>query len=414
MSITGLQKLISAMDDEYPILEHLIIVREIKGSNEDTSTILILPEILQAPHLRHLVLVGFAIPVGSRLLTTAVGLVTLLLIMIHPSTYFHPNTLLQWLSFMPQLEVLILSFFFPAFDIERQLTHTPITAAATLPNLRHLEFQGFRTFSEAVIHRITAPHLEKLQIVFFNQLTFSVPHLLQFLNATENLTFKSAKFEFFDTQVGMKVSPHEEAQTPALFIAVNCWHLDWQVSSAAQIFNYLSPRLSAVENLTLEHHVHGRSSEEHNDADPTEWRVLLSSFRNTKTLRIGEGLVGELSRCLELDDGELPLGLLPELQELIYSGSGDTGDVFTSFVDARQDAGRPLTLVHRRPSQDQGSSVPSLEPPSISPASDEARSDLDTENRVVYPSPTLPPSPTGSLLLRRDVLAEDLATPYIP
>jgi hypothetical protein len=42
---------------------------------------------------------GFALPIGSRLLTTAVGLVTLHLVMVHPSTYFHPNTLLQWISF---------------------------------------------------------------------------------------------------------------------------------------------------------------------------------------------------------------------------------------------------------------------------------------------------------------------------
>ena len=44
---------------------------------------------------------------------------------------------------------------------------------------------------------ITAPDLKKLEIEFFNQLTFSVPHHLQFMNTTEYLTFKSAKFEFF-------------------------------------------------------------------------------------------------------------------------------------------------------------------------------------------------------------------------
>ena len=39
-----------------------------------------------------------------------------------------------------------------------------------------------------------------------------------------------------------------------------------------------------------------------------------------------------------------PLGLLPELQELTYSGSDATGGTFTSFVNTRQDAGRPVTL----------------------------------------------------------------------
>jgi hypothetical protein len=66
------------------------------------------------------------------------------------------------------------------------------------------------------------------------------------------------------------------------------------------------------------------------------------------------------------------------MQELTYSGSGNTGDAFTSYIDARQDAGRPITLVRRSPSPDWGSSVPPLEPPSTTPAGNEAGSDLDT------------------------------------
>ena len=374
LPVTILQKLIVAMDDEYSILEYLIVMRPY----DDMSSISQFSETLQAPNLRHLMLSGFALPMGSRLLTTSVGLVTLYLIIRHPSTYFHPNILLRWLSFMPQLETLSIYFLFPVpnRDVERQLTHTPITTPITLPNLRHFDFSGVEAYLEALVHRITTPRLEKLQIWFFNQLTYSVSHLLQFVNAT--LTFKSAKFCFSDKSVGVGVYPHEGAEMHALYIAVDCWHLDWQVSSAAQIFNLLSPLFTAVEHLTLEHEVHTQSSEEHNEADRTEWRQLLGSFRNVKTLRIDEGLVEELSRCLELDDGELPLELLPELQELTYSGSGNTSDAFTSFIDARQDAGRPLTLVRRSPSLDRSSSVQSLEPPSTTPAGDEAGSDPNT------------------------------------
>jgi hypothetical protein len=343
MPVTGLQKLIVATDDEYPILEYLIILLPL----EDKSSISQFPETLQAPNLRHLYLFGFTLPIGSPLLTTAVGLVTLCLFMVHPSTYFHPNILLRWLSFMPQLETLTVYFLFPVpnRDVERQLTHTPITTPITLPNLRNFEFRGVGTYLEALVQRITTLRLEKLQIEFFNQLTFSATRLLQFVNATENLTFKSAKLWFFDKYVVVAVYPHEEAEMYALSIAVKCWHLDWQVSSAAQISNLLSPAFSAVEHVTLQHEVHGQSSEEHNEADRAEWRRLLGSFRNVKTLRIDEGLVEELSRCFKLDDGELPLELLPELQELTYPGSDNTGDAFTSFIVARQNAGRPITLV---------------------------------------------------------------------
>jgi hypothetical protein len=86
------------------------------------------------------------------------------------------------------------------------------------------------------------------------------------------------------------------------------------------------------------------SSEEHNEVDRARWHKLLRLFSNVKTLRIALGLVEELSRCLELDDGELPSELLPKLQELTYSESGNTGDAFASFIDARRNAGHPVVL----------------------------------------------------------------------
>jgi hypothetical protein len=136
------------MDEEYPILKYLVIVLPL----EDVNTILIFPETLQAPDLRHvrLRLRGFALRIGSPLLTAAMGLVSLHLVMVHPSTYFHPNTMLQWISLMPHLEKLTIFFQFPIpkHDVERQLTHTPII---TLPNIRHLEFHGVSTWKHLFI-----------------------------------------------------------------------------------------------------------------------------------------------------------------------------------------------------------------------------------------------------------------------
>ena len=343
--VASLQKLIAAMDEEYPILEYLIIW----PPREDTSTVLILPETLQAPHLHHLTLVNFALPIGSRLLTTAVGLASLCLVMNDPSTYFRPNALLHWLSFMPQLETLAITFFFPVpnREIERQLMRTPII---TLPNLCLLSFGGVSTYLEALVHRITTPRLEKLQICFFNQLTFSVPRLVHFMNTTEILKFDSAEFWFSDDRVYMQVYPLGEAKIKVPFVInVTCQHLDWQVSSVAQISNSLGQAFSAVEYFSLRHAEHSRSSEEHNEVDRTEWRKLLGSFRNVKMLWIDNELVEHLTRCLELEDGELPLELLPELQYLIYSG---TDDAFNSFIETRQNADRAITLVRRSPCPD--------------------------------------------------------------
>ena len=373
MPVPNLQKLIVAIDGEYTNLEHLLIMHR-----ADNSTVLKFPETLQTPHLRHLALIGFTLPIGSRLLATAVGLVTLSLFMDHPSTYFHPTTLLRWLSSLPHLETLVILFSFPVTNrnVEGQLTHTPITTLVALPNLRCFRFRGVSAYMEAIIRQITTPFPQKLEIEFFSQLTIAIPRLGQFMKATENLIFESVKIGFSKGGAYVDVYRRGEAGMNVLSITVYCRHLDWQVSSVAQISDSLGQMFSAVEHLTLEHGVHIWSSEEHDEADPTEWRKILNSFRNVKTLCISKGLIEELSRCLELDDGELSLEILPELQELTYFGS-NTGDAFTSFVDARQDAGRPLTLVRRSPSPER-SSVSFLQPSSITPASGEAGTVLDT------------------------------------
>jgi hypothetical protein len=337
-----LQKFIMAIDGEYPILEYLILWDPLERPEE--SAVLILPETLQTPHLRSLV-IGRSIRIPP-LIGTAAGLVMLSLGMYHPSTYFQPAVLLQWLSLMPQLEILQIFFYFaiPNRDVKRQLMRMPITTHVTLSNLRSFAFQAVSAYSEAVLSRITAPRVEDFQICFLNQLTYSVPELLQFMGRTENLRFDRAEFSFDGKRVYVEVNP-PETSTPTISFSINvdCYHLDWQVSSVAQIFIAFGQMFSTVEHLTLAHYVHSQSSEEHNEVDRTEWHKLLRSFSKVKTLRIDDGLVSELSRCLQLEDGEHALEVLPELQELTYSGSVDFA--LDSFIDARQRAGLPVTLI---------------------------------------------------------------------
>ena len=344
--VLKLQKLIMAIDKKYPILEYLILLY----LHEDERTVSILPETLQIPHLRHLAIEG-SIPIRFRLLTTAVGLVTLNLRLYHPSTYFQPTVLLQSLSLMPQLEMLLIFFHFPVSnrDVKSQLMRTPIMTHATLPNLRSFSFQAVSTYSEAVLSRVTASRLEDFQIAYPGQLTFSVPELSQFMGRTETLRFDSANLCFYGERIYMGVFTTEtNIIEDAFSINVDCWHLDWQVSSVAQISDALSQILSAVEHLTLAHSVHSQSSEGHNEVERTEWRKLLRPFSNVKTLRVHRGFVGEISRCLLLEDGEHPLELLPELQDVTYSGNRNARDAFTPFIDARQNAGRPITVIKSR------------------------------------------------------------------
>jgi hypothetical protein len=173
------------------------------------------------------------------------------------------------------------------------------------------------------------------------------------MNITETLRFDSAQFKLSD-RVQVLFYSQERANTITLSIYIDSRHPAYKVSKVVPFFGSHSRISSMVEHLTLEDEVH--KSYEHNKV---EWRKLLGSFSNVKTLHVSDGLVKELSRSLQLDDGELALDLLPELQELTYSGSEDTGDEFASFIDARQTAGLPVTAVTPGPS-------PYMTPPQLS------------------------------------------------
>jgi hypothetical protein len=226
--VLKLQKLIMDMEGEYPILECLILADTLK----DTSTVLILPETLETPHLRHL-FIDCSISIRSPLLGTAAGLVTLYLALYDPSTYFQPTILLQWLSLMPQLEILVIFFHFavPNRDVERQLMRSP--THLTLLNLRFFSLQAVSVYSEAVLSRITAPRLENFHIGYLNQLTFSVPQLLQFMMRTVNFRFDHAQFDFGSEQVYVEVNP------PETNMSINDDYL-------FHIYQLLAPRLAGI------------------------------------------------------------------------------------------------------------------------------------------------------------------------
>jgi hypothetical protein len=87
-----MRRFVVAIDEGFPTLEYLALQFEPWPVE---LTALMLPETLQAPRLRHLVLRGFACPMRPRLHPTAVGLVALYLTIDHESDYFQPSVLLQ-------------------------------------------------------------------------------------------------------------------------------------------------------------------------------------------------------------------------------------------------------------------------------------------------------------------------------
>ena len=340
MPVSCLERLIPAMDGQFPMLEYLYIAPPTIPEHR-----LALPSTFEAPQLRLLNLKHFTTPIGSPLLSTAFGLVAITLKCIDPSTFLHPNHLFQALSLLPRLEKLDICFFSPTpkREVEMQLLRAPIVTHITLPRLRVFEFWGVSSYLEALLPNMTTPLLEKLVVCFSHQLSFSVPHLAHFVTTKDNLRFGRARFLFYRGAIAMFMYPLARAMPHTFFIDIACQQLDWQVSSLAQIFNFLEPAFSAVADLTLDYREYDLSSGRPHQAGPRLWRELLGSFRNVRTLRVHKGLIGELSDTL-CSEGE-SVTLLPEMKELICPSGSVEDNAFTPFIREREVAGQPVKLI---------------------------------------------------------------------
>jgi hypothetical protein len=331
-------KFTTVMDDQFPTLERMYI-------QLDSRTEVVLPVTFQAPNLRHVILWTAYLPIGSPLLaTSAVGLVSLKLINVPASAYFPPSYILTRLSLMLQLEILSIAFKspIPSREVERLLRQTPHMTQVTLPNLHRFVFNGVNAYLEGLVAPISAPFLNIVHVYLFNQLSFTLPRLLQFMQTLENFRFTAVQVTFGARAVSLHAVPWTW-NTP-LMLRIRCEDLDWQVASMVQIFGILSPVLSTVEQVTFSYEVHKESSEWDNNVDQRQWRELLRPFPNAKTIRVQDDLVSKIFRSLTSDDGEPPLELLPNLEEVGYSGESNAPDAFTPFLNERQVAGNPISL----------------------------------------------------------------------
>jgi hypothetical protein len=304
--------LFKAMDCELPMLERLSLYLSTE-SREGLE----LPGKLRAPLLRHLTLSNISLPINSQLLRQAEGLIGLQLWNVPASSEFDPAHLVAQLVGMSHLEILTVQFHTPIPErrFESPAQPTPIT----LPSLKVLAFLGDSAYLEGILSRINAPLLSTLNVEFFNQLTFNLSHLLQFVRRTGEFRFRSVEMHFDKEFVSMIVDPYlERAGSYPFLVQVKCQELGWQAACASQICQSLEPVLAGVERLTLGFHKDG-SVPWQDEIDLDMWHGLLRTFAGVRSLRLSGDLVGDLLRSLQLDEGELPWDLLPKLRELVPS-----------------------------------------------------------------------------------------------
>ena len=328
------------MDEGFPILEYLSLTFP-----ADKSTTLTLPIAFSAPNLRHLSLFGVKLPKRLRLLCSTASLIALTLWDIQDASYIRPRLLAARLGSLLQLETLSISFSIP---IPRPSTEWEMLgeqkAPVKLPSLKTLRFKGVATYLESLLAQIGAPLLEQLDITFFNQIAFALPHLSYLLDISEGFKLPAARVYFDRNEVSIIMAHHSSRWFDGPFyLRVKCKQWDWQIDCVAQICNALIPVISCVEQFKLDFYAGSILSKWQNGAiDDTTWRDLLGPFLGTKELYIDNALLEELSRALQEDEPGLDPGFLPNLQSI-----SARRNLFTSFMDARQVVGRPVEFLSR-------------------------------------------------------------------
>jgi hypothetical protein len=247
---------------------------------------------------------------------------------------------------MPHLQTLEISFHpLPNPDVKRQYLDMPMMTHVTLPNLRWFSFSGVSAYLEALLPQVMTPLLEKLDVFFVHQLTVSLANLKQFISSASNFRFTTATLFFREDGVDLEGTPREGTIMSALSVSVDCRAHNRRVFWAAQMCSVLGPVSSTVVDLALFHEESAFLIPLYNHASRIQWREVLKSFNNVKTLSLSKAFLWELSLSLQVHDGESPMEVLPELKKLrCLASEDDLPYTFDIFLEARENAGFPVEL----------------------------------------------------------------------
>jgi hypothetical protein len=204
-------------------------------------------------------------------------------------------------------------------------------------------FRGTATYLDGLVDQISAPSLTYLVVYLLNNTPVTVPHLSHFLQSSENLRIRAVEVAFDANSVQLNAAT---TRFPHLELRIVCRDLDRQVASVVDLFSALSPVLFVVKKVTLTDNFINRSLAWRYDADRRgQWRELLRPFTNVKAINVHSNLVDKIFHFLLPDEGEPPLELLLNLEELI-SNSGElySRDTATAFIDARRAEGHLVSI----------------------------------------------------------------------
>jgi hypothetical protein len=338
-----LEVVLETMQQPFPALTSLRLQLELL----DDETAPVIPDSFlgeYAPHLQEIFLVCVPFPGLPKLLLSATRLVTLTLQRIPHSGYISPEAMVACLSSLTSLERLIIEFQSPRSRPDRR---PPPPTRTLLPALTRFDFEGVSEYLEEFVARIDVPLLINLYIVFFHQLIFDTPQLVQFIGRTPKFeTNDRESFVVFSSRYFWVTFPLIFDGTLAM--GIRCGQTDWQLSSLAQACNSSFPLIPTVEHLYIEDDAFFRSDWQ-DDIENSQWLEVLHPFATVKNLYISRRFTPRIAPVLKELVGETVTEVLPALRTLFLeepSPSGPVHEAIEQFIAARQLASRPIAVSH--------------------------------------------------------------------
>jgi hypothetical protein len=303
-----------------------------------------------APRLQSLRLEFIPFQGIRTLLSSASGLVDLDLWNIPDSGYVSPETMAMSLSTLTQLKTFRLGFHSrdsfrspPVREIRFLFSHI------ALPNLTLFWFHGTSVYLEVFVAHFDTPLLHSVKITLFNEPSYDVSELPQFIRRAEKfMSLDKTDLCFSKDTIEVTLSPQMETDDDTMLsLSVLCRE-SYGPPYLSDVFRSSLPPLSSSQCLQIRVERYQRSQWQY-DMDGIEWLELLRPFTAVKDLFISEELALRVAPALE-EAANAARRVLPALQNIFFEGlqpsdSGPFQDAIRPFVAARRRTSHPVAVL---------------------------------------------------------------------
>ncbi|KAI9436050.1 hypothetical protein H4582DRAFT_2100110 [Lactarius indigo] len=332
---TVFERLATTMQEPFPALTHLRLALTDRTFENMLSA---LPDTFLggfAPRLQTIHISGIPFPAAPTLLLSAHDLVELGLCDIPPAGYIPPEAIAANLGTLPKLEYF--TFEFKSGMTYPDRMHPILTTRNILPALTRFHFKGLFKYFEDFVARIDAPRLDDLRIECLElEITdFQGPQLSKFLNRSEN--FKLSQF----IQADIFLMPDDVIAIELYYRSRSSLFFSVPQEAIGQVASHFSAMLSNVGRLFI-------TADFEDTCIHVPWLALFRPFTSVKALSIQDTASWEVHLALNDVTGDGVAEVLPALEFLCPKDEpAESIEEFArEFVDARQNVGRPVTVVN--------------------------------------------------------------------